>query len=297
MRARAMWIAVVVVLVGRSVAAYASPSLSSLYGSERASLGSFFGNFKLGQTVEPTLPTDTFGVELETNNARVDGVVISISDTASAPPCRQLRTQLEKAWGTPADHWGGVIWQARSRDRAATFEMTSAPGCRLHFYRLVPPNQWLNTSKQSSVPIWAIGTSIADLKAALTTVRPAERDPAFYPPSIDWEDVSINGDHAKLTAYYKHGKVIGIECELDYDLDLQAWKRLNALFGTPGPAVVQTDNQQWRWRRAPGIVLDNWVGDLPTPAPGQPLGTQDMHPTEPNSNHTRIVFGVKPPYP
>ena len=62
----------------------------------------------------------------------------------------------------------------------------------------------------------------------------------------------------------------------------------------PDPVVVQEDMQTWKWRRAPGIVLENWVGDLPRPAPGQPIGTQDMNPKEPYANPTTIMFGVKP---
>jgi hypothetical protein len=151
--------------------------------------------------------------------------------------------------------------------------------------------------QEVSADLGEIGRPITQLKAALAPVQPEEQDPKIFGPSIRWRDLSISGEEIWLTAYYAGGQVIAVAVELDMDSDLRAWHRLNAMFGPPGPARVDTDNQRWEWNRAPRIVLDNFVGDLPTPAPGQPLGTQDMHPAQPNGSHTSILFGVKPPSP
>ena len=270
---------------------------SSCCGTERATLGSLFHGITLGQTTRPTLPPAAglgpyIGLELEMNATRVDAIVIRISDMVRQPPlCPVLQDRLAKAWGPPTDH----RWEAG--DRAVEFTTGDPPSCALRFYRMTPPEQWLNASRESVVPIWAIGRPITELRVALAPLQPEERDPKYFGPSIRWQDISISGDKIWLTAFHQRGRVIGIAVELDEDRGLKAWRRLDAMFGAPDPAHVHEDTQSWKWRRGPGISLSNWVGALPRPAPGQPVRTQDMHPTKPFESHTAISFGVIPSLP
>jgi len=286
----------VIVLVMTASTAHARPDVWSCCGAERASLGSFFRGIMLGQTTAPTLPPaenlgPDIGVELEMDGTRVTGVVIQISDTVRQPPlCPLLRAKLTKAWGPPTED----RWEAPSRDRAVELTMLDPPSCTLRFFRLVRPDQWLNRSRRSIVPIWAIGKPISQLKTALAQQQPEDQDPEIFPPSFRWQGTMISGDPVSMIAYHARGRVIGIEVDLLFDPDQQAWRRLDAVFGAPDPVVVHEAMQTWRWRRAPGVVLENFAGTLPTPAPGQPIGTQDMHPTEPYSTPSTIVFGVKP---
>lgn len=284
-----------IVLVMTANNALAEADVSSCCGAERASLGSVFRGMVLGQATKATLPpTEALGsdieLELEMNGTRVDGVVITISDTVREPPlCPMLRDKLAKAWGPPT----GDRWEARSRDRALEFTISNPPSCTLHFYRIVPANKWLNTSRRSVVPLWAIGKPSTQLERALAPLQPEVQDTEYSPPSLRWHDTAISGEKIELTAYYARSRVIGIEVRLEVDPDLQAWRRINAVFGAPGPVDVGDGMQTWRWPRAPGIVLENWVGDRLPPRPGQPRN-QDMHPKKPDETYTTILFGVTP---
>ncbi len=284
-----------VVLAMTAGIARAEPDVSACCGKQRASLGTFFRGITLGQTTTVTLPSaEDLGayveVELEKKGQRIDGVVIDISDMVREPPlCPVLRDKLVKAWGPLTDG----RWEARGH--VVEFAMGDQRGCSLHFSRVVPRDAWLSESRRSVVPLWAIGKTVTELKTALAALEPADRDPASYGPSFSWHDIATDGTEIELVAYHARGRVIAIEVAVDGDAGVQAWQRLNALFGAPGRAVVHDDSQVWRWRRSPGIVLDNWIGAGTVPPPGKASPRQDLNPKAPFATHTTLVFGVKPP--
>jgi hypothetical protein len=255
------------------------PDPATFYGTAVASLGSFFGKLVLGQTTKPTLPQlhDTMEIELELTGKRVDGVVITISDTTRKPPaCPRLHDELVRAWGEPIDN----VWKADGRSMA--FTTLDPPSCQLHLRRLAPEKQWLG----SVVPVNAIGKPVAQLVTTLDALEPeAEHENLVTNDhEIRWRDVGIDGQQIDLVAFVSHGRVVGIEVALMHDPELGAWKRVIAKYGAPDTAVGDDGQRQWTWRHAPVIDVVNDASDE--------MRTIDPHPKSPNPySHTSIRFG------
>jgi hypothetical protein len=136
----------------------------------------------------------------------------------------------------------------------------------------VSGQQWLNTSRQSVVPVWVVGKPAADLEAAITQLEPQRDD-----SEIHWEDTAIDGRHVTLTAEIKNKRITRLVVSTDDSNAKLAWDRLVAVYGKPGPATTHEDTVSWRWRR-PAIKVNTFVGDmpyphaLPQPTPSQPSG-------------------------
>lgn len=267
----------------RDAQAVVSRDLSVFLGAERATLGAWFGKLAFGGTEAPKLPEAPPGVKVELVRIgqRIDGVDL----TAPADSCDELQSRLAKLWGTPNDegHDYGEGWISKSGLQGAVFEGNSGFDlpCRLHFFRRVSPEQWLNSSSHSVVPIWAIGKPVADLEAAIAVMGPEHDEHGMH-----WQDTAIDGAHVTLTAELRGRRVVRVTVQTEIGTSTKpVWQRLLAMFGKPDPATIHEDTVLWRWRRMPGIELGTFAGDLP---PRTPPRT----PVEPGGFPVSISFGV-----
>jgi len=225
------------------------------YGTERATLGSWFGKLEIGGIDNPQLPQATSGVEIRlvTSGLRLDGVNIKVP----ADSCAQLESHLVHLWG-PAH--GDEGWQTKSGDQGARLEKSVDIdlSCELRFFRLVTPQQWLSWSKQSVVPLWAIGKPVSELEAAISALQPEHDDEV-----LRWQDTAIDGTHVTVTASVRAKRVVGISVTTDLSShSTPVWQRLRAMFGPPDSARTDEDTYRWRWRRA-RVEVTTFVGDLP----------------------------------
>ena len=230
--------------------------LSIYFGTERATLGTWFGKLALGGLDTPARPASSAGVEvrLVTIGRRLHGIDIEIPEQS----CGELTLRLAKLWGPATDEG----WQAKSGAQGAKLEPSLGADypCKLRFFRRVSPEQWLNTSRQSVVPLWAIGKPAAELEPVIATLQP-EHDQDNG--SLSWQDAAIDGSRVSLTAYVHAKRIAAIRVLTEFEAhdNPYVWKRLRAMFGKPDSAAARDDSLEWRWRRAPRIVLATFVGD------------------------------------
>jgi hypothetical protein len=230
--------------------------LSMYFGTERATLGTWFGKLALGDLDTPALPAASAGVEvrLVTIGRRLHGIDIEFPE----PSCDELTLRLAKLWGPATDEG----WQAKSSGQGAKLEPSLGVDypCKLRFFRRVSPEQWLNTSRHSVVPLWAIGKPAAELESVIATLQPEQDQDTG---SLSWKDTAIDGSRVSLTAYVRDKRIaaVGVSTEFEAHDNPYVWKRLRAMFGKPDPAATRDDSLEWRWRGPPRIVLDTFVGD------------------------------------
>ena len=138
---------------------------------------------------------------------------------------------------------------------------------------MVSPEQWLNETRSSRVPIWAIGHPVAELEAALGL------PPGDDPKELRWRDESL-GDpfsNIELTAHLQRGRVVGIGVTPPFGDSVAdiLWHRIKALYGAPGVIASHEDTMEVRWRRVPGIRVGKYRGDayvvpIAAPTPRRP---------------------------
>jgi hypothetical protein len=142
----------------------------------------------------------------------------------------------------------------------------------------VSPQQWLNTSRKSVVPIWVIGKPATELEATISVLQPTRND-----TEIAWEDTALDGSRVRLTATLSGTRIQTIRASSSMAPE-QEWKRLIAMFGKPGAAVMDDEGTvRWTWRKAPGVQIATFAGSLPPPTP----------PAEPGFP-IEITFGARP---
>jgi hypothetical protein len=180
--------ALVVVTVLASATASAQPDLSVFYGSQRATLGAGFGKLALGQAIDaPALPASP-GVQvlLDKSGKRIDGVEIGFPATA----CSELESKLVQLWGPPKDG----AWIASTGTQGTRFRADFDVPCWLSFYRRVSPPQIVSWSRQSVIPLWALGKPVTALEAALADLQPKHE---YLDGALVWSDVVLDG--ARIT--------------------------------------------------------------------------------------------------
>jgi hypothetical protein len=265
-------------------AAETAHDLSGYYGTEPATLGSWFGKLAIGGVEQPRLPQAMPGVDvrLVTSGQRIDGVDIKIA----ADSCAQVERHLAKLWGPPGDEG----WLSKSGAQGARLEKSVDldGSCELRFFRRVTPQQWLSWSRQSVVPLWAIGKPVAELETAISGFLPEHDD-----EDIRWRDTAIDGTHVALTASVRAKRVVGITVSTEMgSRSAPVWQRLRAMFGPPDSATTHEDSHRWEWRRALRIEVSTFVGDLPPTRPGTPprIAPTPAMPRDPGFPLS-IVFG------
>jgi hypothetical protein len=265
--------------------------LAGCYGTERASLGSLFGELTLGRVEpQPELPPPEklgLGISFVMNGQRIDGVKILIPDQDL---CMPLEHRLTATWGPPDESSAHRAWW-QDRDRVAVFdgENTAGSACTLRFDRRVAPETWLSWSRESVVPIWAIGRAAVDLEVVLAPLHAESQNDENDKErvSIQWEDASIDGNLVRLTAHIRRRRVIGIEVMLEEHVALESvWSRIKAMFGAPDSALKDRDGMDhWRWRGKLGIEARQFHGDCIS---GCPISKS---PSQSSGGPTFILFG------
>lgn len=241
---------------------YADPTstLDLLCGAQPATFGTLLDGIELGRVVdklpEVTPPSDV-KIALLTTGRRVDGVDITIPADPGWASCYQFTKQLHKQWGDPSESSGGSeIWRDAAHHRVATFT-DNVGDCSLRFSREVPAEQWLNKTKSSLVPIWAIGRKVTELEKALGL------PPGDDPDELTWRDESLGDPFSdiELTAHVRRGRIIGITVAPPFESAVAdiLWKRLKTLYGAPDIVTGHEDAMEVRWRRA-GISAGKYWG-------------------------------------
>lgn len=241
----------------------AERTLDLLCDTQPASLGSVFAGLELGRVVDrlPDVPPPSgldVKISLLTTGRRIDGVDIKIPFDPGWAGCYQFAKQLHQRWGHPSEaDEGSETWHDVAHDRVATFTQNFSD-CTLRFFRVVSPEQWLNETRSSRVPIWAIGHPVAELEAALGL------PPGDDPRELRWRDESLGDPFSdiELTAHLQRGRVVGIAVTPPFDNPVAdiLWQRLKALYGAPGVVESHEDTMEVRWRRVPGIRVGKYWG-------------------------------------
>jgi hypothetical protein len=139
----------------------------------------------------------------------------------------------------------------------------------------VTPKQWLSWSRQSVVPIWAIGKPASELEAAISVLQPEHDE-----QELRWRDTAIDGTHVTLTAHVRAKRVVGIGVSTEMEShSAPVWQRLRAMFGPPDSATTHEDTHRWEWSHALHIEVDTFVGTLPPTRPGTPPSAAKLAPT------------------
>lgn len=278
---------VLVAVIASTVYAVQRRDLSVYYGTERATLGAWFGSLALGTVDAPTLPPGQPGVTvaLVRLGHRIDGVDLTIP----ADSCAELDRRLAQVWGPPNADPGdyGKAWASTSGLQAAWFEGDTGFDlpCRMRFFRRVTPQQWLNSSKQSVVPLWAIGSPARELDAAIAVLEPSHDQ-----NQIEWHDTAIDGSHVGLHAEVDHGHVVRVLVSTEGTDTRQIWQRLLELYGTPDQTTTHEDSLTFRWHRA-GVELDSYWEPMPLRVPITEPQPPQPTPTEPSGLPMSISFG------
>lgn len=262
--------------------------IAAVYGTAPATLGPNLDTIAFGGVDAPALPALGPGIQVELvrNGKRIDGVDITIH----ADQCAAFQSDLEKTWGTPNTDSGtfGESWVAKSGAQGARFEGNSGWDlpCRLKFFRRVSAQQFLNGSKQSVVPTWAVGRPASELEAEIAVLEPKLEDGA-----LRWEDTAIDGRRVALVAVIRGKNVVRVAVQTDIESNQKlVWDRLVAVYGKPSSSGTFEDTVSWKWRRAPGIEVGTFAGDgLPSRIgePPRPVRT----PSEPRGFPITITFG------
>ena len=276
-------------------------TLDLLTGASPASLGSAFAGVELGRvvaqlpSVSPRAGLAT--ISLLTTGRRVDGADIKIPWDPGWAGCYQFMEKLHHRWGQADEVTAGhETWHDVAHARAATF-IQDFTDCNLRFFRLLAPEQWLNETRSSLVPVWAIGHPVAELEAELGL--PPGDDPAV----LAWRDESLGDRAVELTAHVQHGQVVGITVAPPFTDPVAEilWERLKAVYGPPELTKAYEESIEVRWRRAPGIEVGKYWGHDAIPmgphGPGEKrgvTGTAPMPrpPTVDDGVLTIITFGT-----
>jgi hypothetical protein len=228
--------------------------LDTLYGKNKASIGSVFG---VGVQIGGIVPD---ALERRVNELNREGFLLpTVEQTGTAlvslrvdiysssydynssgeDACETLRNKLVGAWGPSSS---GVWTDPAAHARAIL--STDRP-CSLTFEKYLEPTDWI-----AALPLDAIGkkSEVVEEKAIGADV---------YDDTIEW---SIPGTGAgkeptHITAYVDNGKVVfvSIMSDTDYDTLVAIRDALSAkLKAQPGR---DDDTDGWIWKKKPGFLL------------------------------------------
>lgn len=225
----------------------AREAVRGLYGAEPATLGTAFSNIKLGASEDAfTAPTlDGVSIDPTFEHGRLASVSITPDD------CAPLAQQLTKAWGLGAStdvarHWIHPLLHQRAT-------LGEADDCVLELEPYVDPAQWINKSKTSTVPLWALGMTRDKL---LRTLGNRELDQAE--DEISWTETGLGyGEgYTSIIAVFENNKVVTViamskSAEVTRDA---LEEHLTTLYGQP------TGDAELRWAKKPPIQLQRLDG-------------------------------------
>lgn len=221
--------------------------LRELYGAEPATLGAAFSNIKLGASEDAFTPPTLDGVTIDPTfeHGRLTSVSITPDD------CEPLAQQLMTAWGRGASGDVARHWVHPLLHQRATLD--ESDGCVLELESYVDPAQWINKSKTSTVPLWALGMTRDKLTRTL-----GNREIDQSEDEISWTETGLGyGEgYTSIIAVFENAKVVTViamskSAEATRDA---LEEHLTTLYGQP------TGDAELRWAKKPPIQLQRLDG-------------------------------------
>jgi hypothetical protein len=239
-------------------------ALRTIYGATPASPGSAFATTQLGTSaparedlylrdadVEATFDGDRF-LQTITIEPAAD-----LDDTDHQELCELLRLQLVDAWGDGLALGTTWTWSDAATGMRARFVRDTS--CELRFDRYASLARWLDRTRDSIVPLWAVGRPVSELVGHLEP-RPGVSRIVEESQRLSWEDLGIGGaGRTGVIADVRDGRVIAVSAIVSADppAKRELLAELTALFGTQ-----RDDGDQWHWdaARPPVSAVANQPG-------------------------------------
>jgi hypothetical protein len=242
--------------------------LETLFGDKPASLGAMFEKFHFGQPVDNNAwvklvdGRPDLAIQLDPHDHTFHGVKFTLDD------CLDLMQHLEKRWGRVYDDDGVDEWyDAKAQQRAQVVH--GGGKCEVHVEHYASAAHWAEAAPGSIVPLTALGTPAAKLKALLEQ-RGVEELTWLDGDDIRWRDdgVEIGWGPTTLAAHVVHGRVTGLRATTMMTAD--TWQMLaDNLTYDYGDATEAKKDAAYVWKRGriwmtetPGLVTlyagDRW---------------------------------------
>lgn len=242
--------------------------MRAFHGTVAASLGPALPGFSLGMTAEAyearhaeLEEPDHIGFELEGEQTLHTITIVPYFGGIATEPCDAVGTQLSTKWGAGAAIVSGRSWVDPIARQRAVFR-SRAEGCELRFERYAPAAAWIDRSRGSVVPVWAIGRKLEELQAHLDSRPTVDGNPDANPDEgeLAWSDVGLGvaGEgRTQLSARAVNGRIAWIEAGVAIGTgataDGELIAQLNKLFGKGS-----TDEGPMQWKRSkPPVALES----------------------------------------
>lgn len=224
--------------------------LDTVFGKQRASLGSLFTGAQIGSPASAPLQdkldqvtSEGFIVasyEIDDESAvRSLHVELESSYDTTVDPCEALRDKLVTAWGPSSS---GVWTEPSTHMRAS---LTRGRSCRLSFDHYLEPADWL-----AALPLDAVG------QKAEKVAKVVRGD--IYDGTLDWSLPGTGAGFERSTAMAyidDHDKVVYVSISTDTDFDSLVAIR-NALTAKLKVEPTRDDDSGgWVWKKKPGFQL------------------------------------------
>lgn len=224
----------------------------ALYGAEPATPGTDLAGFRLGA---PSADDAQLDVETWRVTVRSDGVSSLALEVDLVPRdeavCTALERGLREHWGDPKLQGRRWVWLDRPGTVRATWERDD---CELRYERVGAPATWLDRTRTSTIPLWAIGRPERELRHALGARAIA--DQATYHVRWTAPGLGIGRGPADVTAHLDHGRVVALEVGLEIDPAAQTAlsDQISKLVGKP-PEIPSDRPDAEIWNTVPRIEL------------------------------------------
>jgi hypothetical protein len=247
--------------------------MHQLLGDEPATLGSLFDGVQLGA------PAGAFQPESVRTALRDAAEVVSVDWDVDAARLNGLTIRLKgEDYGCGLKDavvaWGGdgQMWQNPRTHQRAMLENVE---CALKFERYAEPEQWLDKSDASIVPMSAVGQPAAKLHAR---VLDKMDDGSDGEDEFGWHDIGLAGEQGTTTLFAntKGGKVVAITATFRGRVAFDALvERITKLTGVKPTRAADGDDDyggpRVTWKSKPPITLHGGdtavitIGTIPEP--------------------------------
>jgi len=225
--------------------------LDTLFGQEKASMGSYFASFPLGapndEAIENKvyeLQSDDFispSVEGAKTIEHVSVLVFGSEnyDYGEQNSCDALKDKLSSAWGPSVN---GAWLNPTTKHRAA---FQTEP-CKLSFSQYMDAAAWV-----AALPTDLVGMS--STKAAAKIGPQAE----VFDDSIEWgmPGTGYGTDSTGFNAYLENNKVTSVRVGVETDFDTLIEIRDALSVKLKSQPTRDEDTGAWVWKKKPGITL------------------------------------------
>ncbi len=227
--------------------------LDTLFGPEKASMGSYFASFQLGAPNDEAVENKVYAMQSDDflspgveGTDKIDYVSVLVFSSSSdygydnsVNDCESLKEKLSLAWGPSVN---GTWLNPTTKQRAA---LKDEP-CKLSFSKYLTAAEWV-----AKLPTDVVGMSVT--KAAAKIGDQAE----VFDDSIEWgmDGTGYGTDTTGFIAYVENNKVVSIRVgvETDFDTVIEIRDALSAKL--KAQPTRDEDTGAWVWKKKPGITL------------------------------------------